>query len=214
MAEELDAGGHRVIGLARSASAENALRAAGADVHRGDVADLESLRRGAAEADSVIHLAFIHDFSRYLETCEIDRRAIVALGSALVGSKRHFVACSGIDAATPGRAGTEADASAPSSIIPRAASSEALSAVAGLRGVATSSLVRLPPMVHDQDKQGLASQLIAKARATGISAYVGDGSNRWPAVHRLDAARLFALALGEGQGRLALPRGRGKEGWP
>jgi nucleoside-diphosphate-sugar epimerase len=193
VAQELTRAGHRVIGLARSESAEKALTSAGADVRRGDVTDLESLRRGAAEADAVIHLAFVHDASRYLETCEIDRRAIEALGSALVGSKRHFVACSGIDAATPGRPSTEADASAPSSIVPRAASSEALNAAAGL-GVATS-LVRLPPMVHDRDKHGLASQLIRKARETGISAYVGDGSNRWPAVHRLDAARLFALAL-------------------
>jgi nucleoside-diphosphate-sugar epimerase len=194
--QELIRAGHQVLGLARSENAGKSMTAAGAEVRRGDLEDMVSLRNAAAESDGVIHTAFVHDFSKFKENCEIDRRAIEALGSALVGSKRRLVVACGITVVTPGRLRTEEDASVPSSVIPRAASEEAVNAVAAL-GVGTA-LVRLPPVVHDRDKQGLVTMLIAKARETGSSVYVGDGANRWPAVHRLDAAHLFRLVFENG----------------
>jgi len=164
-------------------------------VHRGDVEDLDALRNGAAASDGVIHTGFIHDFTRFKEVCEIDRHAIEALGSALVGSDRPFVVTSGTGAAhTPGRFTTEDDA--PNSPMPRVASEEAAASVEAL-GVRVS-VVRLP-QVHDPVKQGLVSALVAVAREKGVSAYVGDGLNRWPAVHRLDAADLYKLAFEKGR---------------
>jgi len=189
---ELIGAGHQVIGLARSDSSADALAAAGAEVHRGSVEDVESLRSGASKADGVIHLAFIHDFSKFQENCEIDRRAIEAMGSELAGSNRPLLVTSGTSALTPGRASTEVDAQVPSSQFPRGASEEAADAVAA-RGV-RASVVRLP-QVHNPLKQGLITLLIALAKEKGVSAYVGDGANRWPAVHVLNAAHLYRLAL-------------------
>jgi len=191
---ELIGAGHRVLGLTRSEAGAESLVAAGAQVHRGDLADLESLRKGAAMSEAVIHTAFNHDFSKFVANCEDDRRVIEALGSALVGSGRPLLITSGTGVAdsAPGRLATENDAAASSAAVPRASSEEAAASVAA-KGVRVS-VVRLP-QVHDTVKQGLISYAIALARQKGVSAYVGDGLNRWPAAHVLDTARLYRLAL-------------------
>lgn len=186
--------GHSVLGLTRSDEGEKALVAAGAQVLRGHLEDLESLRRGATEADGVIHTAFIHDFANFQANCEIDQRAIATLGEALVGTHRPLVVSSGIPGGTPGRATTEDDAPPNHKGVPRV--SEQTAAAFAARGVRVST-IRLP-QVHDRDKQGLVTYLIAMARAKGVSAHIGDGRNRWPAVHRLDAAPLYRLALEKG----------------
>jgi nucleoside-diphosphate-sugar epimerase len=189
VSELIDAG-HQVVGLARSDSTAQALTAGGAQVHRGDLDDLESLRTGAQSADGVIHLAFNHDFTDYSGAAETDRRAIDALGEVLAGSDRPFVVTSGLAGLAPGRTVTEDDATDPD--FPRASEQAAL-AFTG-RGVRVSVL-RLPPSVHGEGDHGFVPRLIDIANEEGVAAYPGDGSNRWPAVHRLDAARLFRLAL-------------------
>ncbi len=191
---ELLGAGHRVIALARSDESARALLAAGAEVHRGDLADLESLRAGAAASDGVVHAAFDHDFSRFAETCEADRRAIETMGEALAGSERPFIVTSGLPL-VPERPATEDDAlPAGPGDTPRVSEQAAMAMVEhGVR----ASVVRMS-QAHDRDRQGLATYLIGIAREKGVSAYVGDGLNRWPAVHRLDAATLYRLALEQG----------------
>ena len=198
LVKELIGAGYQVLGLSRSDAGAKALAAAGAEVHRGDLEDLESLRSGAAKSDGVIHLAFNHDFSKYVENCEADRRAIEALGSALVGSERPLIVTSGTlrnASVAPGRLGTEEDAGVPSSVMPRGATEEAAASLAA-RGVRIL-VVRLP-QVHDRFKQGLITPMIAIARAKGVSAFIGDGLNRWPAAHLVDTAHLYRLVLEKG----------------
>jgi nucleoside-diphosphate-sugar epimerase len=191
---ELLEAGHQVTGLARSDEGATALTAKGAAVHRGDLDDLDGLRNAAADSDGVIHLAFKHDFDDFVGSANADLRAVEAIGEVLVGSDRPFVSTSGtLLLALLGQGGlaTEQD-TVPSG--PRVDSENAVIALAE-RGV-RSSVVRLSPLVHsDLDHHGFAHHLINTARDTGLSGFLGDGSNRWPAVHTLDAARLYRLAL-------------------
>jgi nucleoside-diphosphate-sugar epimerase len=190
---ELINAGHHVLGLTRSDAGAQSLAAAGAEVHRGTLEDLESLRSGAAQSDGVIHCAFDHDFSNFVANCEKDRRAIGALGAALAGSDRPLVITSGTGMGNTvhGQPATE-DAFHADNPHPRKASE--LAGASMLEAGINVSVVRLP-QVHDTVKQGLITQAVAIAREKGVSAYVGDGSNRWPAAHVLDAARLYRLAL-------------------
>ncbi|QHN03437.1 SDR family oxidoreductase [Granulicella sp. WH15] len=189
---ELIKAGHSVLGLTRSDVGAEKLRAVGAEVLHGNIEDLDSLRKGAADSDGVIHLAFNHDFSQFEKNAADDRNAIIAMGEVLLGSNRPFVVTSGtaIAANENGKASTEDGPTAAWN--PRAASEAAVKKLTA-RGVNTS-VVRLP-QVHDTRKQGLVPYLLAVAREKGVSAYIGDGSNRWPAAHVSDVARLYRLAF-------------------
>lgn len=192
--KELIADGHEVVGLARTESSAASLLQAGAVVHRGSLEDHESLRSGAAAADGVIHTAFIHDFSQVAANAVIDQRAISVMLEALQGSNKPFVAASGTllyASSLQEPVGIGSSANNPATL---RAGSDAMVLEAAARGV-RSSVVRLPPTVHGNGDHGFVPMLIALARERGYAAYVGDGMNRWPAVHRLDAAHLFRLGL-------------------
>jgi nucleoside-diphosphate-sugar epimerase len=192
--KELIGAGHQVLGLSRSDAGAKALTVAGAQVHRGDLEDLESLRSGASQSDAVIHAGFVHDFSRFKEVCEIDQRAIEAIGSVLAGTAKHLIVSSGVAGlGKPGQLATE-DFVVPADYpLPRVSEQTAFA----LKGVSASSM-RLS-QIHDPAKQGLVSYLIALAREKGLSAFVGEGKNRWAAAHVTDTAHLYRLALEKGE---------------
>lgn len=192
--DELLAAGHKVLGLARNGEKADALKHRGADVLHGDLSDLACLAEGAGDCDAVIHTAFNHDFSRFAENCEMDARAIEAMGQALDGTARPLVATAGVAMlASPGPVATEQDAPIPpSAAYPRR--SEAAVAALAARGIRASA-VRLAPSVHGPGDHGFVPQLVQVAREKGVSAYIRGGLNRWSAVHRLDAARMFRLAV-------------------
>ena len=190
VANELRCRGHKVVGLARSDRATAALREAGFDIHRGDIADPDSVTSALSQVDAVIHTAFNHDFSRYVQNCEADGRLLDALASTLEGTNKALIATSGTIVTGAGKLVTEHDSAIEQ--IPRSAS-EAFLAHAD-RGVQTG-IVRLPPTVHGSGDTAFVPALIALARERGVSAYIDKGANRWPAVHRDDAARLFCDAI-------------------
>lgn len=196
---ELIGAGHQVLGLARSDASAAALTKVGAEVHRGSLQDLDSLKSGVAASDGVIHTAFVHDFSDFANSLETDRRAIETLGVALVGSDRPFVNSSGVMLlAPPGQVGTEDEAGKPGPGMGARRASEIMGLEMASQGVRTS-VIRLSPSVHGEGDYGFVPMLVDIARQKGFAAYVGDGQNRWPTVHRLDAARLYRLALEKGE---------------
>ena len=190
VAKELISAGHEVLGLARSDTGEKALAAIGADIRRGSLEDTAGLQEAAAGSDAVIHLAFIHDWSKMAESCAVDRRAIEALGSSLAGSDKPLIVTAGTAGlAAPGHIATENSDVPRDFPFPRVSEQTALS----LKNV-RASVMRLP-QVHDTERQGLVSYAVAVAREKGVSAYLGDGGNRWAAAHVSDVARLYRLAL-------------------
>ena len=193
---DLLAAGHEVLGLARSDEAANRLGDLGVAVRRGELADVDGLAAGALACDATIHLAFIHDFSRFLDNIETDRVAVTAMAKALAGTGKALAIASGTLMVAHRDIATEDDAAPEGS--PRGASEEAVLGAEGLRGI----VVRLAPTVHGKGAMGFVSLMVEAARRNGVSAYVGDGQNRWPAVHQRDAARLFRLAIEKAPGSL------------
>jgi nucleoside-diphosphate-sugar epimerase len=194
--QDLIAAGHQVLGLCRSKEKADALAAAGAKVHQGSLQDLDSLKSGAEKSDGVIHLAFNHDFSRFAENGADERRAIEAIGAALEGSDRPMIVTNGMAALAPGQVAAEQTPPPPDSpTFPR--NPEAAIVTLAKRGVPATT-VRLPVSVHGHGDHGFVSRIFALAREKGVSAYIGDGLNRWPAAHRTDAARVFRLAIERG----------------
>jgi len=189
---ELIASGHQILGLARSDRAAVGIGDLGAEVLRGDLEDLDSLRAGAESCDGVVHLGYNHDFSRMADAAQTDLRAIETIGSALAGTDKPLVIASGTLGLAPGRVGTESDRPEPG-VHPRVANAAAALALAE-RGV-RSSIVRFAPTVHGEGDHGFVAVLVAIAREKGVSGYIDEGANRWPAVHRLDAGRLVGLAV-------------------
>lgn len=193
--KELIAGGHEVVGLARSDENVRTLEQLGAKVHRGSLQDLDSLKRGARECDGVIHLAFIHDFARFAENGAIDKTAIEAMGDELEGSNKPFIVTSGTGLIAAGVVVTEEMRRADGAHVPRVSEQTGLAYAS--RGVRAMT-IRLP-QVHGADgKAGLISYLVELARQKGAAAYVGEGSERWAAAHRQDVARLYRLVLEKG----------------
>ena len=210
--QEMLGAGHEVVGLARSNSSAEAISAAGAEIHRGDLDDLDSLRAGAESSDGVIHLAYIHDFSKFEDNARVDQRAIEAIGEVLADSHRPLVIANGtLMLAADGRPATEEDGGDPALRFGRRLGEHLLLGLADRRVRSTS--LRLPPTVHGEHDHGFLPMIIGVAREKGVSAYVGDGSNRWPTVHRLDAASLFRLALERAPAGSVL-HGVGEEGVP
>lgn len=206
---ELLGAGHQVLGLARSDASAATLRDLGAEVHRGSLEDLESLRAGAAAADAVVHAAFIHDFTDFANSVAVDLRAVETLGETLTGTGRPFVISSGTPG-LPGGVATEDTVPEPGTpAAARLAAEDAVLALTGVRG----AIVRLPRSVHGEDDHGFVARLVDIARERGVSAYPGDGANQWPAVHRLDAALLYRLALEHAPAGTRL-HGVGDEGIP
>jgi nucleoside-diphosphate-sugar epimerase len=197
--KELIGAGHQVLGLARSDASANALKAAGATPHPGDLENLDSLKTGASTSDGVIHCGFIHDFTRFKEVCDVDNKAIETIATVLKGSNRPFLVTSGTALVSPGTLALETTIPPFNPAWPRASEQAADQAVTELDVKAAS--IRLSPSVHgDGDLHGFIPILINIARQKGVSAYIGEGSNRWNAVHRLDAAYLYRLALEKGEG--------------
>jgi len=201
---ELIGAGHQVLGLARSDASADALAAAGAEVHRGTLDDLDVLRSGAAASDGVIHLAFKHDIAfsgDFQGAADADRRAVETIGEELAGSDRPFAVASGTLFLTPGHVATELDGHGPDAAVaalgggPQTRWGTAELVLSLASGGVRSSVVRLPPTNHGDGDSGFIATLVAIAREKGVSGYIGEGTNRWPAVHRLDSARLFRLAL-------------------
>ncbi len=195
--KDLIGAGHKVLGLVRSDANARALAAAGGEVHRGALEDIESLKSGAAACDGVIHTAFIHDFTKFAENGQVDKRAIEAMGAVLAGSDRPLIVTSGTAMVAPGRVATE-DMRAEGPAASMRVSEQTADAVAKQHGVRAMS-IRLAPTVHGKGDHGFVPQMVNLARDKGMAVYVGDGTNRWTAVQRLDAAKLYRLALEKGK---------------
>lgn len=198
--DELLKHGHQVLGLARSEASAEKIKKAGAEAYHGDINNQASMAEAAAGCDAVIHTAFNHDFSRYKDNCEDDRKVIEGFGEALAGTGKPLIVTSGVGLLSLGRLITEDDAPAPSNVTPRAASEEAAYAA---RAKGTKAyIVRLPPTTHGAGDHGFVPMIIDSARKSGISAYIGEGLNQWPACHRHDAAVLYRLIAEQQPGQV------------